>query len=302
MIPILLFLRQLTSVKRYSQHTVDAYKLDLTQFQDFLEIQYPHVSPKEITHFMVRSWLAALHKIGLENKSIIRKISSLKSFFKWMLKKGEISHNPMKKIISPKVKKRLPIFLKEREVTILFEEHNFTEDFEDQRDELLLALLYQMGLRRAELLSLKDTSFDFRQRQLKVLGKGNKERIIPFGPELDIKIRRYIKSKAELKTINTNILFITPQGVNMYPKMVYNIVHKHLSRVSLVEKKSPHILRHSFATHLADNGADLNAIKELLGHSSLASTQVYTHNSIDRLKETYNNAHPKAKRSIHSFK
>ena len=211
------------------------------------------------------------------------------------MRRGEVDINPMARIIAPKQPKRLPVFIQENQMKKLLDDVNFEEGFTGQRDKLIIHLLYATGIRRAELIHLKFSDFDFNGMQFKVLGKGKKERIIPFGDGLKRAIQSYLDmSEKVFFRERENFLFLTVKGIKMYPKLVYNIVNKYLKLVSSVEYKGPHVLRHSFATHLSNNGAELNAIKELLGHSSLAATQIYTHNSIERLKKVYQLAHPKS--------
>jgi integrase/recombinase XerC len=260
------------------------------------------VSLQEISHSIVRSWLASLRENGLTAKSINRKISSLKSFFKYHLKNGAISNTPMAKVISPKIPKRLPVFIKESETAGLVKAVNqASEDWKSLNGKMLITLFYATGMRLSELTGLKEKQVDFSKSQVKVLGKGNKERIIPVSRELLESVKEYIQLKKKefgtgvLAADKTgNILLVTEKGKKMYPKYAYLLVKQLLGQASTLDKKSPHVLRHTFATHLMNNGADLNAVKELLGHSSLASTQVYTHNTIEKLKDIHKKAHPRA--------
>ena len=230
-------------------------------------------------------------------RSINRKLSTLKTYFKFLKRRKEIQENPMLKVIAPKVGKRLPVVVKEVELENLFEKINFGEGYAAVRDEMVMEMLYSTGMRRSELINLTPNDLDFFNDQVKVLGKGNKERLIPFARPLADRLKNYLEiRKDEFELGATGSLFLTAKGKKMYPKLVYNLVKKYLSQITTVEQRSPHVLRHSFATHLSNNGADLNAIKELLGHSSLAATQVYTHNSIEKLKRVYQQAHPKAKK------
>jgi len=289
------FLDYLQFQKRYSQHTVISYKNDLVAFFKFLEDEFDNPSLTEIAPSFVRSWLASLKEHGMESKSINRKISALKSFFKYQLKQGLITSTPMTTIISPKVKKRLPKYVEEKDINTLFQYIEFPDTWEGRTDRLLLELFYNTGMRRAELAGLKESSIDKGNSTIKVLGKGNKERILPVSKELMSSVAAYIAAKRkELKTFDAVQLLVSEQGKKLDPKHIYNVVVKYLSMVTTIDKKSPHILRHSFATHLMNNGADLNAVKELLGHSSLAATQIYTHNTIEKLKDIHKKAHPKA--------
>lgn len=289
------FLDYLKFQKRYSPHTILSYQNDLTSFFDFIELQYGSVLLNEIDASFVRSWLAGLKETGMESKSINRKISTLKSFFKYQLKQGLLQDSPMATILSAKVKKRLPQFVAETDINTLFNYIEFPDDWNGKTDRLLFQLLYNTGIRQAELMNLKEAHIDRGNNTIKVLGKGNKERILPVSIELSQLIQKYIADKRiDFKLANTEILLVNEKGKKLYPKYIYNVVKKYLSAVTTIDKKSPHVLRHTFATHLMNNGADINAVKELLGHSSLAATQIYTHNTIEKLKEVHNKAHPKA--------
>ena len=289
------FLEYLHFQKRYSAHTVSAYQNDLLTFFDFLEIEYGPLPIEDIKSPFIKSWLAHLKEQGLESKSINRKISSLKSFFKYQLRLGLLQTSPMAIISSAKVKKRLPQFVAERDVEVLFKHVEFPDNFMGATDRLLCILLYNTGMRRAELLHLREADVDAGNSNIKVLGKGNKERILPIGNDLLQQIQQYIAQKPMAARDSTEgFLLVNEKGRPLYPKYVYNVVKKYLSLITTIDKKSPHIFRHSFATHLMNNGADISAVKELLGHSSLAATQIYTHNSIEKLKEIHKKAHPKA--------
>ncbi|MDZ4794273.1 MAG: tyrosine-type recombinase/integrase [Bacteroidota bacterium] len=289
------FLDYLKYEKRYSVHTLISYQNDLLGFIDFLEIYFGGVLLPDIIHSHVRSWLARLKEKELTSKSINRKISTLKSFFKYHLRTGSIEASPMTRVISPKNSKRLPVFVKEEDTRKLVESlHSSTENWKSLNAKMLIVIFYATGMRLSELINLKEKQVDFSNSQIKVLGKGNKERIIPISEELGKSIRNYQELKKKEFEKTDDILLVTEKGKKLYPKYAYLLVRQVLSGASTLDKKSPHILRHSFATHLMNNGADLMAVKELLGHSSLASTQVYTHNSIEKLKEVYRKAHPKA--------
>lgn len=292
---IQVFLDHLKFQKRYSQHTVVSYQTDLVDFFNFIEKEFEATFPVEIKSSFVRSWLAGLKEKGLESKSINRKISTLKSFFKYHLRQGLIQTSPMVTILSAKVKKRLPQFVAEKDINTLFNYVEFSDDWNGKTNKLLLHLLYNTGIRQAELINLKETNIDIRNSTIKVLGKGNKERILPVSNELGQLIQQYIDNKHNnFKVPNIEILLVNKKGKKLYPKYIYTTVKKYLSDVTTIDKKSPHVLRHTFATHLMNNGADINAVKELLGHSSLAATQIYTHNTIEKLKEVHSKAHPKA--------
>lgn len=290
------FLAYLEHEKRYSSHTITAYAGDLGQFLNFIEEVGGLDSVAEVDHWQIRSWVVDLLSQDVSPRTVNRKLSTLKTYFKFLLKRGDISHNPMLKVTTPKTGKRLPVYLQVTEIEHLFERVTFGDDYAGQRDRLLLELLYTTGMRRAELIGLRLENIDLFNRQLKVVGKGNKERLIPFGPALAKHIQTFMQVRAaNFPNIPHSEILLTDKGKPLYPKAVYNIVKRYLSVVSTVEQRSPHTLRHTFATHLSNNGAELNAIKALLGHSSLAATQVYTHNSIEKLKQIYQQAHPKAK-------
>jgi integrase/recombinase XerC len=289
------FLDYLKFQKRYSQYTIISYQNDLTSFFDFIEIQFSVQSLNEINASFARSWLASLKEKGIESKSINRKISTLKSFFKYQLKKGIIPTSPMATIVSTKVKKRLPQFVAENDINTLFNYMEFPDNWNGKTNRLVFHLLYNTGIRQAELINLKEAHIDTGNSTIKVLGKGNKERILPVSNELSQLIKKYVTDKqTELVLADREILLVSEKGKKLYPKYVYTVVKKYLTAVTTIDKKSPHVLRHTFATHLMNNGADINAVKELLGHSSLAATQIYTHNTIEKLKEVYKKAHPKA--------
>ena len=297
MMPVSRFLKYLQFEKRFSPHTVTAYETDLNQFFNYLDKQYKLSEVKEITHFLIRSWIVSLMDAKTTAKSVNRKISALKSFFRFLLKEKEIEQNPMLKIVSPKIPKRLPEFVSVESMDLLFKHVDFGEGYEGIRNRIILELLYGTGMRRAELIGLKNNSIDFGNDTLKVLGKRNKERIVPLTPSLVHSLKEYVTEKNNfLKTCNkeNDFLILDSDCEQIDPKKVFLIVKKYLNAVTTSEKKSPHVLRHTFATHLLNNGADINAIKELLGHASLAATQVYTHNTISKLKKIYKQAHPKA--------
>lgn len=294
------FLEFLAFEKRFSPHTITAYKTDLKQFSTYLQNQYELTNWSDVQGLFIRSWVVALLDQGQSERSINRKLSSLKTFFKFLVRRGLVAENPMIKVQGPKVGKRLPSFVREEQMNLLMDGGiKFPEGFSGIRDHTILQVFYTTGMRRAELIDLNLDAILWEASQLKVKGKGGKERLIPLLPEALRQLQEYLDSRREYWPESTEeALFLTNGGTRMYPKYVYNIVNQYLSQITTLEKKSPHVLRHSFATHLANNGADLNAIKELMGHSSLAATQVYTHNSIERLKEVYEQAHPKGKKKI----
>lgn len=288
------FLDYLKFQKRYSQHTIISYQNDLKDFFDFIESKYGALSLPEISTTLIRTWLANLKQDKMASKSINRKISALKSFFKYQLRKETILVSPMTTITSLKVSKRLPSFIEEKEIETLFKHVEFPDTWEGKTNRLFLQVFYQTGMRLSELINLKESQVDRGNHNIKVLGKGNKERIIPVNDELLAEVYKYVNNKQNLDKQSNEYLFITEKGKKLQPRYVYSKVKEYLSYVTTNDRKSPHILRHSFATHLTNNGADINAVKELLGHSSLAATQVYTHNSIQKLKDIHKKSHPKS--------
>jgi integrase/recombinase XerC len=290
------FIDYLKFEKRYSVHTIRSYHDDLVQLFDFLDKQFGKLTLKEISSGFVRSWLASLKDDDVTARTINRKISTLKSFFKFQLKQGKLENTPMGNIISPKISKRLPVFIKEKDLVDLTNALNTnTEDWDSLNTKMLITIFYSTGMRLSELINLKEKQVDFSRKQLKILGKGNKERIIPAGVDLLTVIKDYINEKRKVFEKTNDVLLVSSKGKKLYPKYAYNLVRDILTEeVKTLDKKSPHVLRHTFATHLMNNGANLDAVKELLGHASLASTQVYTHNTIEKLKNVYKKAHPKA--------
>lgn len=290
------FKRYLEFEKRYSTHTLKAYQKDIEQFFSFLKETYAIESAKLISQVIIRSWLISLKEESISTRTINRKISCLKTFFRFLIKEGEIIDNPMLKILSPKTSKKLPIFIEEEKMEMLFDEVDFGEGFEATRDRLILDILYSTGIRLSELINLKLEDIDFQKYQIKVLGKRNKERIIPFSKGINNLILNYITLKNNYfsNRITDSYLFLSKTGKKAYPKLIYRVVNNYLSKITTLKKLSPHVLRHTFATHMLNNGAELNAIKELLGHANLSATQIYTHNSIDKLKKVYKQAHPRA--------
>lgn len=287
------FLRYLQYEKRYSQHTVTAYAADLEQFSTFLTQENTSIDKAEYQH--IRLWVISLVEDGLNPTSINRKMASLRSFYKFLLKRELIKTDPSQRLQALKTPKKLPEFIQEKDMMMLFDHHTFANDFFGLRDKLILELLYGTGMRRAELLGLRDDSINFQKKQIKVLGKRNKERIIPVTDTVISLITDYINTRnKQFEKLTTNALIVTDKGRDCYPVFVYRTVVKYLGGVVSLQKKSPHVLRHTYATHLLNNGADLNAVKDLLGHTSLAATQVYTHNSLEKLKKVFQQAHPKA--------
>ncbi len=289
------FLDYLKFQKRYSQHTVTSYQNDLVAFFDFLEMQFGDTRLPDIKPTFARSWLAQLKQQGMESRTISRKISTLKTFFKHQLKLQTITVSPMATVQSPKLNKRLPGFVQKEDISTLLKDVDFPDTWEGRTECLLIQLFYNTGIRQAELLGLKEMQVDKHGGAIKVLGKGSKERIIPVSNEMMRSLLEYIAAKRQnFEQFDNSYLLVSGKGKKLYPRYVYNVVNKYLSMVTTIDKKSPHVLRHSFATHLMNNGADLNAVKELLGHSSLAATQIYTHNTIEKLKDIHKKAHPKA--------
>ncbi len=289
------FLTHLQYEKRYSSHTLLAYETDLRQFEQYLisKFELTLLTSKAV---QVRSFMVELMDDQISANAINRKISSLRSFYKYLQREGTLTANPMLLIRAPKIPKRLPVFVEEHKLDQLLDsEEIFTNDFESKRDKIVLELLFGTGIRLAELLLLTDTAINVYESTIKVLGKRSKERIIPLHGSLLKEVLAYIKLKSVQNFDNkTAALIVTNTGASAYPKMIYRIVQRYLTFISTQDKKSPHVLRHSFASSLLNRGADLNAIKELLGHASLAATQVYTHSSVERLKSIYKQAHPKA--------
>lgn len=289
------FLDYLKFEKRYSAHTVRAYATDIREFADYLTRKYEGPDLAGITSAFVRSWLSDLRRENINATSIARKISSLRSFFKYHLRQGNITQLPLNRVVVPKKSKRLPVFVKEEEtVQLLTALEQHTEDWKSLNARVLIWLFYATGMRLSELIQLKEHHLDTSRLQIKVLGKGNKERSIPVSGDTAAMLREYIGEKRKLFEGPHDSLFVTEKGKKLYPKYVQRLVQAHLEQAATLDKKSPHVLRHTFATHLVNQGAELNAVKELLGHSSLASTQVYTHNTIEKLKEVYRKAHPRA--------
>ncbi|RYY83272.1 MAG: integrase [Chitinophagaceae bacterium] len=287
------FLDYLKFEKRYSRHTVLSYENDLTGFFDFLELQFGAVTLPEITHSFIRSWLASLKDAGLSAKTLNRKISALRSFFKYGLKTGLLTQSPMVKVVAPKNEKRLPQFVADKDIRTLFDYVEFPDTFRGRTERLALELFYQTGMRLSELTGLKESAVNAATGALKVLGKGNKERIIPVGDALLAHIAAYLDEKKSRDGADRGVLLVSEKGKPLQPRAVYTFVKRYLSLVTTIDKRSPHVLRHTFATHLTGAGAELNAVKELLGHSSLAATQVYTHNTIEKLRQVHRNFHPK---------
>lgn len=293
--PIKEYLNYLTFQKRYSKNTILSYQNDLTGFFEFIFLEYKVTEIPQITTPIIRTWFASLKENKVSSKTINRKISSLKSFFKFQLRAKVVQVNPVAAISSLKVSRRLPSFIEQNDIKTLLTNDIFEETFEGKTKFLIFEILYQTGIRRGELIGLKEKHLDKSAGNIKVLGKGNKERIIPVSNDLIKYIEEYISEKRK-QFISTadSYLLVNSKGEMLYPKYIYNVVKLYLGKVSTNQRKSPHILRHSFATHLTNNGAQIKAIQELLGHSSLAATQIYTHNTIEKLKDIHKKAHPKS--------
>lgn len=283
------FLRYLQVEKRYSQHTLTAYRNDLEQFANHMGID-SELDLLDVNHRTLRSWIQEMHEMDLTNKSINRKLSTLRSLFKWLQKEGKLELNPCTKIKGPKVEKRLPHFAKESQLEFAKENEEQATRFEGIRDQLLFEMLYQTGIRLSELIELKEQGVE--ASQIKVLGKRNKERIIPITKDLSKRIANYRVAKKS-EGLESPYFFLLKTGNKLYPKLVYRKINNYLGEVTDLERRSPHVLRHTFATHLLNNGAGLETLKELLGHASLAATQVYTHNSFAQISNIYSQAHPR---------
>jgi len=288
------FLNFLKYEKRYSDHTVTAYEKDLDQFILFGSEMVEDFSLVEVDHHLIRQWVISLMDQGLTVVSVKRKTSTLRSFYKFLLREGLVTKNPTELVMVPRSGKRLPEFVQENEMNKLMDTSFFTQDFNGLRDKAILSLFYGTGMRLSELRGIKMADLRLQEQIVKVLGKRNKERLIPFPSEIKVDLVQYIGLRNELFGNANSYLFVTDKGEQVYEKLIYRVVRKYLSLVTSMEKRSPHILRHTYATHLLNRGADLNAIKELLGHASLAATQVYTHTSFEKLKKIYNQAHPHA--------
>lgn len=295
--PLKKFTNYLLLEKKYSALTVKAYQTDLESFMGFVTSEFDEDTIQNVNYSQIRSWIVSLVEKKISNRSINRKVSALNTYFKFLQKVGDIKLNPLTKHKALKTSKKIQIPFSESEINTAIDNLYYEDSFEGIRDKLIIELFYSTGIRRIELVELKLTSIDFQNKTLKVLGKRNKERLVPLLQSVVQSLHHYLKTRSELKTIvDTDMLFLTKNGVKVYETLVYRIINNYFSKASSKVKKSPHILRHSFATHLLNQGADLNAVKELLGHSSLAATQVYTHNSIAELKKVHINAHPRSKK------
>lgn len=289
------FEQYLLAEKRYSPHTVNAYKTDLLQYVDFLGYTPDNFAPQEVTYPLIRGWIATMSKAGIAPSSINRKIASLRGYFNYLRRAGVIQKNPAAKVVHLKQPKRLPTFIPETKALELSVNEPAELDFITLRDALIVELLYTSGMRRAELVGLKVGDVDFATQTIRVLGKGKKERIIPLIPETILVLKCYISEKEEFFDADAEpYLFLTAKGEQIYPKLVERVVKERLKQAGVTGKRSPHVLRHTFATHLLDYGADLLSIKEMLGHASIGTTQVYTHNTLEKIQNTYRKAHPRS--------
>ncbi|MCK5692603.1 MAG: tyrosine-type recombinase/integrase [Bacteroidales bacterium] len=287
------FLRYLQAEKRYAVHTIKAYKKDLKQFHAFC--QETDREGMDLHFRVIRSWVVSLMDSGYSSRTVHRKLTSLSTYCNYLIKEGQLDSNPVERVLKPKLNKRVPAFVEEGKMDLLLDEYDFGEGFVGTRNRLVLDLLYQTGMRRSELIGLETGSINREGKSVKVMGKRGKERIIPMGDELLASVEKYMVVRSEVMADKAgDSLIVTEKGGAAYDKLVYRIVNNYLSMVTTLDKKSPHVLRHTFATHMLNRGADLNAIKELLGHANLSATQVYTHNTYKKLKSIYNQAHPRA--------
>ncbi|WP_144896927.1 tyrosine-type recombinase/integrase [Lutibacter sp. Hel_I_33_5] len=287
------FLEYLEFEKKYSIHTITAYKKDLNSFRDFCELEYGENDISTVHYNQIRNWIVNLVNEQISNRTINRKVSSLKSFYKFLQKVKKIEINPLAKHKALKVEQKIQVPFSLKEINAVLDDINNETDFISLRNKSIVALFYSTGIRRIELINIKERDINFSDNTIKVLGKRNKERFVPLLKSVEETLKVYIKGKKEIFPESSD-LFITEKGNKIYETLVYRVINSYFSKVSSKVKKSPHILRHSFATHLLNEGADLNSVKELLGHSSLASTQVYTHNSLDKIKKVYNQSHPRS--------
>ena len=287
------FLKYLQAEKRYASHTIHAYRNDLNGFLAFCRER--GIESFELQEKTIRAWVVHLMDTGYAARTVHRKLTSLRTFCKYLIRKGELDANPLDRVLKPRLNKRVPSFVDEDMMERLLAEYEFGEDFEGVRNRLIIDMLYQTGMRRSEMLGLEVRSVDLAAGSLRVLGKRSRERIIPLGPGLVQQIRKYIDLRSSLEGMEEQgALLVTLRGKPLYDKLVYRVVNRYLALVTTLEQRSPHLLRHTFATHMLNRGADLNAIKELLGHANLSATQIYTHTTFKKLKSIYNQAHPRA--------
>lgn len=289
------FIDYLRYEKNYSSQTEISYLNDIIQFEKFVKLKDDNLSLIKVDSDIVRIWISSLIEQGFKASTVNRKLSSLKTFYRYLNKSGFIKKSPVEYVSGPKLNTKIPSFVSERQMDeILDDATNFSDDFVGIRNQLLIDFLYLTGMRRAELISLKDNDIDFSSCTIRVTGKGNKQRLIPFSDLTMVKLEKYIRIRNKEIENKSSFLFVKEDGNAMYPKLVYKIINNHLNSISTLSKKSPHVLRHSFATAMLNNGAEINSIKELMGHTSLSSTQIYTHVTFEEMKKTYQNAHPRA--------
>lgn len=289
------FIDYLRYEKNYSSQTEISYLNDIIQFEKFVKLKDDNLSLIKVDSNIVRIWISSLIEQGFKASTVNRKLSSLKTFYRYLNKSGFIKKSPVEYVSGPKLNTKIPSFVSERQMDeILDDATNFSDDFVGIRNQLLIDFLYLTGMRRAELISLKDNDIDFSSCTIRVTGKGNKQRLIPFSDLTKVKLEKYIRIRNKEIENKSSFLFVKEDGSAMYPKLVYKIINNHLNSISTLSKKSPHVLRHSFATAMLNNGAEINSIKELMGHTSLSSTQIYTHVTFEEMKKTYQNAHPRA--------
>lgn len=287
------FINHIKYEKRYSSHTVKAYQNDLDQFVTYYTDSVGDFDIKKIDGKSIRNWIVYLMDNKISSRSINRKLTALKVFFKFLNREKIVDENPATGITNPKIRKKLPYFFEQKNLEHLLDDGFFNSDFRGTRDKLIIELFYSTGIRLSELINIKDLDFDIAENSVRILGKRNKERIVPFPMGLKKMILDYIEIRNKNVVLTTNRFFVTEKGAPLYEKLVYRVVNSNLSKVTSLEKRSPHVLRHSYATHLLNKGADLNAVKELLGHSNLAATQIYTHTTFEQLHKIYKQAHPR---------
>ncbi len=290
------FIQYLRYEKNYSSHTVVAYNQDLTAFFEYTAAVFQTDDPNRIDGDMIRLWMVSQMEQGSCARTCNRKLSALKSYWRWLLRTGKATDNPTRRVLSPKVHRPLPSFLKESEIDQVLDPLPDDGSFESVRDRLMVEMLLETGMRRSELVGLKLSDIDMSRSQIRVLGKRDKERLIPFGHSLAELIGQYLKVRGEIENADSTSLFIRSTGAPVYPNMVYRLVRKDLSQVGTLSKNSPHVLRHTFATSMLNNGAELNAVKQLLGHANLSATEVYTHTTFEQLKQVYKQAHPRGEK------
>ena len=288
------FLKYLRFERNYSEKTIVSYRIDLVEFEGFLKKVDAEKDLVAVDADLVRSWMVSLMENGRSVATVNRKLSSLRSFYRFLLKRRFVDLDPMLKVVGPKKQKTLPSFLRVQEMDRLLDECSPSEGFEGVRDRLILEMFYATGMRLSELIGLNDADVDFSAKLLKVTGKRNKQRLIPFGEELWVDLLEYVKIRNEALPDRDCALFVRKDGGRMYPELVYRLVRRNLSKVATLKKKSPHVLRHTFATAMLNGNAELQAVKELLGHESLATTEIYTHTTFEELKKVYEQAHPRA--------